>query len=118
MEEIKIINKKRNTKDNFFPQAHKSVQFNQINSTKIIPNFLNNIYKVEGTSDNIKETNNLKMPRPSNIVSRNDNLSFFHSNSIKSPDYLNKLMKNKIRGTLNNINTEEVLKLNETSKNN
>ena len=111
-----MLNKSRTIKDNFTFQSHKSVQFNEINSTKVIPNLLNTKDKIDGTSENDKILNNSKILRPSNIISRNNRkLSLFHANTIKSPDYLNKLLKNNIKGKLNNINTEEGFKQNETS---
>jgi hypothetical protein len=72
--------------------------------------------KIDGTSEDNKELNNSKILKPFNIISRNDrNFSLFHSNTIKSPDYLNKIMKNNIKENLNNTNIEEGFKLNETS---
>ena len=117
MEEIKGIIKSKNTNENVFSQSHKSVQFNQINSTKIIPHLLNLKYKIGGTSENNKEDVNTNIPKASSkIISRNINkMPILHSYSIRPPDYLSKFMKKKIKGINNEIDAEEGFKMNDSS---
>ena len=115
MEETKTTINSRNNKENLILQNHKSVVFNQINSTKIVPHLLKLNNKNEDIPENKKGLVNLRtqktLKNSSKIINVNNvkKMPIIHSYSIKSPDYLNKLIKN------NNKNLEEGFKLNESS---
>ena len=117
-EEIKS-SKSNNINQNLFLISHKSVAFNQINSTKIIPNILSMKNKREDLNEINKESPKLKLSKDTQIVktfSRKDPL--IHSYTIKSPNALFGFFRNNIRDNSMRINNTENSKLNETFNNN
>ena len=115
MEEGNMSSKSNNINQNLFLMSHKSVAFNQINSTKIIPNILSMTNKKEDSNEINKESPKLKLSKDNQIVktfSRKNPL--IHSRTIKSPNALFGFFRNNIKHNSIMINNNENSKLNDT----
>ena len=113
-----LSSKSNNINQNLFLNNHKSVAFNQINSTKIVPNLLSMKNKNESPTENDKESTNLNI-KSSRAIKMLTTFSRknppVHSYTIKSPNHLLGFFRNNLKDT--NINKEESSKLDETLNN-
>ena len=113
-----LSSKSNNINQNLFLNNHKSVAFNQINSSKIVPNLLSIKNKNESPTENDKESTNLNI-KSSRAIKMLTTFSRknppVHSYTIKSPNHLLGFFRNNLKDT--NINKEESSKLDETLNN-
>ena len=113
-----LSSKSNNINQNLFLNNHKSVAFNQINSSKIVPNLLSIKNKNESPTENDKESTNLNI-KSSRAIKMLTTFSRknppVHSYTIKSPNHLLGFFRNNLKDT--NINKEESSKLDETINN-
>ena len=113
-----LSSKSNNINQNLFLNNHKSVAFNQINSSKIVPNLLSIKNKNESPTENDKESTNLNI-KSSRAIKMLTTFSRknppVHSYTIKSPNHLLGFFRNNLKDT--NINKDESSKLDETLNN-
>ena len=103
---------------NLLLQSHKSVPFNQINSTRIVPRLYSSKDKTERSPDENKESNNINPISTSKYVNTfNKKSPIMHSYSIRQPATSNRLFKSN-KNNINDMNKEEELKLSDTKNDN
>ena len=119
MEEENISPKPSNISQNFLLMSHKSVAFNQIKSTKIIPNILSMKNKKEESTETDKESTYLKSTKNIQIITAfNRKNPPVHSHTIKSSNALYGFFRNSLKDNSMRITNNESSKLSEAFNNN